>query len=142
MNDFDRLAKDLTDVAGLVPKKAAQAVEQTAVRTRDEWRRLAAGNPYGAQYTRTISYDVDQDGEGGGRGEYSAEVGPDLGRYGGRTGKGGLVPSAGIFDDPINQGDILRPPDHAARDAGRFAEDELERGVEIAVEQSLREKGF
>lgn len=140
---FDGLIRDLSDVAGLVPRKARQAVQQTLMRTRDSWRKAAAGNPFGRQYTASIDYTIkSSDGVMGGSDSASieGEVGPNLQRYGGKTGRGGLVPSAGIFDDPLTA--VSRPPDRARRAAEQFAIEELERGVQIAVEQSLREKGL
>lgn len=140
MSEFDELVtieRDLTQAAGLMPHKAAQAVQQTAVRTRDEWRKLAKENPMGKQYTDAIDYDVREYGAFG-QGVYEAEIGPDLARYGGKTGKGGLVPGLGIFDDPESTPIGVKPV-RARKRAESFAEDELEKGIEIAVRQSLAE---
>lgn len=137
---FDGLIRDLRDVADLVPKKVGQAVQQTAIRTVKEWRRVAGRNPFGRQYTATIDYTLSEPSAFGVT-EFQAEVGPDLARYGGRTGKGGLVPSAGIFDDP-ERSSIRRPPDRSRRQAERFAVGELEKGIQIALDQSLGEKGL
>jgi len=138
--DFEGLVqieRDLTNAAGLMPHKAAQAVEQTGVRTRNEWRKLAKGTPLGEQYTAAIDYTV-RDYSGFGQGVIEAEVGPNLERYGGKTGKGGLVPSAGIFDDPESTPIGVKPIRARVR-AEKFAEEELDRGIEIAVGQSLAE---
>ncbi|MDR6868453.1 hypothetical protein J2Y69_003069 [Microbacterium resistens] len=149
MSDLDALARDLTDLADLVPKRAEQAVQQAALRTRDNWRTKAAGNPLKRQYTATIDYTVGRESSAGVkeiavggavRGTYYAEVGPDLDRYGGTTGKAGLVPSAGIFDDPISP--VRRKPDRARRDAENFAENELSKGIEIALRDSLTDRGL
>lgn len=137
MSDLRLLASDLAALADLVPTKAKQAVQQTAMKSKAEWRRLARGNPLGKQYTSAIDYKLRNED-----GRFEADIGPNLERYGGKTGRGGLVPSAGIFDDPLSAGSIRRPPDRARRSAEKFASDELGRGVDIALEQSLRERGF
>ncbi len=142
-DSFDGLIRDLSGIQGLVPKKARQAVQQTLMRTRDGWRKSAAGNPLGRQYTAAIDYTIESSAGvmgGADSATISGEVGPNLERYGGKTGRGGLVPSAGIFDDPLSS--VSRPPDRARRTAEKFAEEELERGIDIATEQSLRESGF
>jgi hypothetical protein len=136
------LATDIEVAAGVTSKKARQAMQQTAIRTKAEYQKLAAGNPLGRQYTATIDYTIDGVGRGNTSGEITAEVGPNLERYGGKTGKGGLVPSAGIFDDPLSSGSILRPPDRSRRGAEAFAVEELDKGMEIALKQSLEERGL
>lgn len=141
LDEIRQLEVDLTETAGLMAHKAAQAVEQTAVRTKSEWRKLAKRNPLGGRYTSTIDYTVREYGAFG-QGVIEAEVGPNLDRYGGKTGRGGLMPSAGIFDDPLNQGGILRAPDRSRQRAEEFAAEELGRGVEIALRQSLAERNL
>ncbi len=137
LDELGRLAADLRAVANISPVKVRQSLQQTAFKSRDEWRKLAAGNPLGRQYTATIDYTIK-----GGKGDITAEIGPNLKRYGGKTGKGGLVPSAGIFDDPLSQGSIRRAPDRARRAVEKFAADELDKGVKIAIDQSLKELGL
>ncbi|OJU41819.1 MAG: hypothetical protein BGN97_03720 [Microbacterium sp. 69-10] len=144
MSGVEELAaveRDLTGVAGLIPKKAGQAVQQTLIRTRDEWRKLAKGTPMGQQYTASIDYTAGESGVVGGRGVLEGEVGPDIARYGGKTGKGGLVPGMGFFDDPESTPVGVKPV-RARKRAELFAEDELDRGIDIAVEQSLAERGL
>lgn len=139
MSDLEDLARDLTNVARIVPVKVKQSVQQAAMRTKGEWRKLARGNPLGRQYTATIDYTVDDEFSASAA-TFSAEVGPDLERYGGKTGRGGLVPSAGVFDDPISP--VKRKPDRARRGAEQFAARELSKGIEIALDQSLQEHGL
>lgn len=142
MSGFDELTelhRDLTEVPGLVNAKAAQAVEQTAFRTRDEWRKRAKGNPMGEQYTAAIDFTVREYGAFG-QGVYEAEVGPNLARYGGKTGQGGLTPGFGMFDDPEKTPVGVKPV-RARKRAELFADKELDRGIEIAVRQSLGKLG-
>lgn len=133
MSDFDDLARDLTEVTGLVLKEVGKSMKQAGFKTRDEWRKLARGNPLGKQYTDTIDF-TERDYGAFGQGVFEVEVGPDLARYGGKTGKGGLVPSAGIFDDPNSS--VSRPPDRARRRAEKFAGPELEQRLKIAIDRS------
>lgn len=140
MSEFDELMvleRDLTTAAGLMPHKAGQAVQQTAIRTRDEWRKLAKGNTMGSQYTATIDYTAREYGAFG-QGAIEAEIGPDLARYGGKTGKGGLTPGFGIFDDPESTPVGVKPV-RARKRAELFADEELDKGIEIALRQSLAE---
>lgn len=137
MSDIDDLVRDLTDVAGLATKEVRKSMKQAAFKTRDEWRRQARGNPLGQQYTASIDFTENEFG-GFGQGVLEVEIGPNLERYGGRTGKGGLVPSAGIFDDPNSP--VSRAPDRARRRAEKFAGPELEKRIEIAIDQSLKSK--
>jgi hypothetical protein len=133
------LAADLTAVAKASPKKARQAVQQTGIRTKAQWAKDASGNPLGRQYTATIDYTLTGAVSGG---ILDLEIGPNLARYGGKTGPGGLVPSAGIFDDPLSRGGILTPPDRSRRKAEKFASDEMEKGITIALDQILTERGL
>lgn len=140
MSGFEELVeleRDLTKTAGLMPHKAAQAVQQTAMRTKSEWRKHAKGNTMGGQYTATIDYTAREFGAFG-QGVIEAEIGPNIGRYGGRTGKGGLTPGFGFFDDPESTPIGVKPV-RARRRAEKFADEELDKGIEIAVRQSLAE---
>lgn len=140
MSEFEELIeleRDLTTAADLMPHKAAQAVQQTAMNTKDEWRKLAKGNTMGEQYTATIDYTAREYGAFG-QGVIEAEIGPNLGRYGGKTGKGGLTPGFGIFDDPEST-PVGAKPVRARKRAELFADKELDKGIEIALRQSLAE---
>ncbi|WP_144795698.1 hypothetical protein [Microbacterium paludicola] len=143
MIEFEELVeieRDLTTVAGLIPHKAAQAVQQAAIRTKGEWQGQAKGNTMGQQYTATIDYTAREFGAFG-QGVIEAEVGPNLARYGGKTGKGGLTPGFGFFDDPESTPIGVKPV-RARKRAELFADKELDKGIEIAVQQSLAEAKF
>lgn len=134
------LAFDLSEVAKQSGRKARQVIQQTGMRTKAQWRSDAAGNPFGRQYTATIDYTLDGSVTGGA--VASLEVGPNLSRYGGKTGKGGLVPSAGIFDDPLSSGGIRVGPDRSRVKAEKFAVENMATGMEIAMDQLLKERGL
>jgi len=135
VSEFLKLADDLNAVAKESPKKARQVVQQTGIRTKAMWRGAASGNPFGRQYTATIDYTLDGSALGGVLG---VEVGPNLGRYGGKTGTGGLVPSAGIFDDPLSTGGIRTAPDRSRRKAEKFMIENFDTGIRIAMDQILK----
>lgn len=140
MSGFDELKvleRDLTTAAEVMPHKAAQAVQQTAMHTKEEWQEQAEGNTMGKQYSAAIDYTVREYGAFG-QGVIEAEIGPNLSRYGGKTGKGGLTPGFGFFDDPESTPIGVKPV-RARRRAEKFAEQELDKGLEIALRQSLAE---
>lgn len=137
------LVADLTEIPQVIHKKAEQAIQQTGIRTKKEWAEDAKKTMpkrIARQYAPTIDYEAREFGAFG-QGQYLVDIGPNLGRYGGKTGEGGLVPSMGIFDDPQSQGTITTPPSHSRRRAETFAATELVKGLEIAVEQSLKKLG-
>lgn len=140
MSDLDKLFHDLTALADIMPAEVEKSLEQTSFKVRDEWRKLAAGNTMGKQYTNTIDF-TQRDYGAFGQGVYESEIGPDLARYGGKTGKGGLVPSAGIYDDP-EKTPIGVKPVRARKRAEIFAESELQSRIDIAVQRSHRSRGL
>lgn len=140
MSELVQLERDLTELADLVPAEIPGVMQQVGMNTKNRWIELAAGNPLGRQYTATIDYELRGVGAFG-QGVFSMEIGPNLARYGGRTGKGGLVPSAGIFDDPLATPMGARP-DRSRREAEKFAAEDLVRGIEVAIERSLARTRF
>ena len=140
-SEFDKLNLDLTEAANIDNLQASQIVQQAAFRTKESWAKDAAKGVMGAQYAPTIDYELKEYG-GFGQGVYSAEIGPNLARYGGLTGKGGLTPSSGIFDDPQSSGGISATPTRARPKAEKFAEKDLEKGVQIAIDKTLKRLGL
>ena len=140
-SQLDALAQDLTEIPGLINAKAKQAVQHVALNTKKSWAADAKKGPRGGRYAPTIDYEECEFG-GFGQGVFEAEIGPNLARYGGKTGKGGLIPSLGILDDPESSGGIRTTPSRARRRAEKFAAKDLVKGIEIAVEQSLKKAGL
>ena len=149
-SQLNALAQDLTEIPHLINAKAKQAVQQAAMNTKKSWAAdaLKTMPAMGKQYAPTIDYEEREFG-GFGQGVFAAEIGPNLARYGGKTGVGGLTPSMGVLDDP--QGNaaragwavgISKPPSRARRRAEKFAAKDLVKGIEIAAQQSLREAGL
>ena len=140
-SEFDKLNLDLTEAANIDNLQASQIVQQAAMNTKESWAKDAAKGVMGAQYAPSIDYELKEYG-GFGQGVYSAEIGPNLARYGGLTGKGGLTPSFGIFDDPQSSGGISATPTRARPKAEKFAEKDLEKGVQIAIDKTLKRSGL
>lgn len=139
--ELTELYQDLTEVPHLINDFAEKAVSVAAEHTKKSWQADAKKGPRGARYAPTIDYEKREFGAFG-QGVYAADIGPNLARYGGKTGKGGLIPSLGILDDPESSGGIRTTPSRARRRAEKFAAEDLVKGVEIAVEQSLKKAGL
>jgi hypothetical protein len=135
------LAADLDGVADVFARKLGQAVQQTGIKTKKFWAddaRKKAGKRtrrYGASidYTMTRSTAF-------GIVHVQAEIGPNLARYGGKSGKGGLQPSLGVLE--LAPGGIKAAPRESIRRAFAFAEQELQVGVEIAIRQTQEAHGL
>jgi len=138
-DDFglDALAKDLTHLANIMTNEVTKSMQQVGMTTKKVHQKAARKGPMGAQYAPTIDYTVREYGAFG-QGVIEVEIGPNLARYGGKTGKGGLVPSMGILDDPEATGSIATPPSRARRVAEKFAETEVIKRLEMAVDQSAK----
>ena len=140
-SQLDKLNLDLTEAANIDNLQAKQIIQQAAMNTKKSWAKDAAKGVMGAQYAPTIDYTLHEYGAFG-QGVYAAEIGPNLARYGGLTGKGGLTPSFGIFDDPESSGGISATPTRARPKAEKFAEKDLEKGVQIAIDKTLKRLGL
>jgi len=131
-SELHRLAADLGEMADLAPKLVKKAVQQTAIKTKKEWQadaRRKAGRKT-RKYAPSIDYTENRSAAFGVN-VFSAEVGPNLSRYGG---KGGLQPSLGILEESGVKGGGR----NSIRVAERFAETELEKGIDLAIEESQR----
>lgn len=140
-SDLNRLAADLTKQAGIISAEVRLSMQQTAMETKKFYAADAAKGVLGKQYSDSIDYTESESGSLG-NGSLRVDVGPNLARYGGKTGKGGLVPSFGIFDDPQSSGGIRKAPSRARQRAEKFAEKELVKRLEIAVDESLKKSGL
>lgn len=139
-SELDALVQDLRDVPNLANAEVKKSMQQTAMETKKSYQADAKKGSRGRQYAPTIDYEITGVGTGNRGGEINVEVGPNLGRYGGKTGKGGLVPSLGILDDP--QSGIRGTPSRARRRAEKFAAEEMVKRIEIAADESLKKLGL
>ena len=136
------LAADLAAIAGTMPGKARQAFQQTLIRTKKSYAddaKKSMPKSVAKRYTPTIDYTLSK---GETPDTLEGEVGPNIERYGGKSGKGGLLPSFGFLDDPDAAGGIRTAPSRARQRAEKFAAEELVKGIEIAAEQSMKARGL
>ncbi|MFF8817268.1 hypothetical protein ACF07D_04620 [Leucobacter sp. NPDC015123] len=137
-DDLDGLIHDL----GEFPKHAGRFVESalkgTAQGMKEDWQDLAKGPSGGhaRQYPPSIDYDITKSEFP----RFEAEVGPNLSRYGGKTGKGGLTPSLGILEEA--NGGVMAAPQNLRADVVRANETDFVRGMEKAREDALRRAGL
>lgn len=135
-----QLFTDLTEIAELVPREVERSVQQTAIEGKKTWQadaRSKAGKRT-RRYAASIDYSIRSYG-GFGQILYEAQIGPNLARHGGKTGKGGLIPSLGILEETPGIRGGGRKSIQVAFD---FVEKELERRVGIAVDQSMKRRNL
>lgn len=120
MTDFSELAAlaaDLSDAPAEVVPFARKAVEVTARRVKDDWRKGADRTGLHG-YAASVDYDM--------KSGIAAEIGPNPEK---NQGVFGLVEDA--------NGDVKSAPQHAGRDALEANEEDFCRGLEIAVADGL-----
>lgn len=132
-SELNALTQDLGSVPTSSIPKIRQAVEIAARKTKDAWRQTAAplSGRHARQYPASIDYELELNTDG----EISAEIGPNLTRYGGKTGQGGLAPSLGILEDA--PGGVRARPQRARQKAAQVGADDLETGLAKALEDLL-----
>lgn len=134
-------AANLSQEANIITGEVRKSVQQTAMEVKKRWAadaRRAFGR-LGRQYAPTIDYTLSEDGEEGGAGSLEAEIGPNLARYGGKTGPGGLVPGYGRFEEA--PGGVRGRPRGSVRRVEAFAGTEFEKRLQMAVERSQSRSG-
>lgn len=134
-------AANLSQEADLITGEVRKSVQQTAMAVKKRWAsdaRRAFGS-LGGRYAPTIDYTLSEDGEEGGAGSFEAEIGPNLARYGGQSGAGGLVPSLGLLEEA--KGGVRGPARGSVRRVEEFAGTEFEKRLLMAVERSQSRSG-
>lgn len=130
-DDLSRLAADMS----AAPKSAwpliGKALGVTALRVKNDWNEnLGGGRNQGSAFKhigRTVDFDIKPlPGSTG----LDAEIGPNLGKLQGAM--------AGWFEE----GQANIPALHPGYDAMKKNEDDFERGLARAVEDSLRKAGL
>lgn len=128
-DDLDRLVHDL----GEFPKHAGRFVESalkgTAQGMKEDWQDLAKGPSGGhaKRYPTSIDYDITTSEFP----QYSAEVGPNLGRTQGPL---------GILEEA--NGGVKAAPQNLRANVVRANETDFVRGMEKAREDALRRAGL
>ena len=126
-SDFAKLAADLGEVHKNVGPFVRKAVEVSARRVRDDWRKNAQGMPHAPAFPYSISYDI----KGGNaiRGsQIDAEVGPDKGR------------PQGALGNLIEYGSKKNPAQGLGLGALQHNQEDFVHGLELA-EEDARKKG-
>jgi len=136
-SEVAKLAHDLSSTANASRERVGQAVQQAAINTSKEWKKDTRQKfpikRLAGRYERSVSYDLDSS-MGLTKGEFRAEIGPDADRD--KVGK------FGALDDPEGRSFIGRAPSRARQRAEVFASRDLEKGIEIAVDQTLKAMGL
>lgn len=128
-SDVLKLAADLGEVPDKAGPNIRKAVEVTARKVKDEWRKDVAGSSLAPGGDRAISYDL-KGGNAVRGSEISAEIGPEL------RGAGSLV---GLLEYGVP--DRNGPRGYGAAALERNQED-FQKGLEIALEQAEKAAGL
>ena len=123
------LSRDLASADKRVVDNVEKALKVTSMNVKKSWQKKAARKGL-KQYAATVDFEVHQSFAFGGAAVQS-EIGPNMTRYRGKVGKGGLVAAMGFIEEA--KGDIAAAPQHAGRDALAENADDFERGINIAI---------
>lgn len=124
LSELNMLAADLSGAGTRVRPLVRKALQVTAHKIRDDWRANAgvdAPQGFVKSYPSSITYDTRELA-----GSVEAEIGPEVGRAGGTAGF-------------LEEGTVLRPPQHAGRNALEANEDDFVKGLEIAAMDALED---
>lgn len=119
-DELRSLAADLSAAPAIAARNINSAVQYTATEIKTDWRQGAetsGDEGISARYAESIDYDMVY-----GPNVIGAEIGPNLGRRGGR---------AGFLEDA--PGRVQAPAQHAGRDALHANEADFHEGLEIAL---------
>lgn len=120
-----RFEVDLTGATDESLPNIKKAIGISALKGKRAWQDAARGRRYLKAYVPSIDYDpVDSN--------FETELGPNLNR----KGAGGL----GIVED--SPGGVRGRPQRNYVNAEKVIEEDLPRGVQIAIDQALREVGL
>ncbi len=122
--EIDRLAVDLGNAPVTAGRYLRAAVDKNAHDIRDTWREKATGLAHAPAFPYSITYDVEVF-RGFGSSVIQAEIGPDKERNQGALGN--LIEYGSVNNPPMGLG-------HAALEENQA---DLERGVDLAITDSL-----
>lgn len=131
------LTSDLGRLVDVTEFEVKKSVQQAGMDGRKAWQNDAKSSygRWGRQFAASIDYEEGEFGKTG-YGGFAVEIGPNLTRYGGKTGEGGLIPSLAFLDE-ANGGVTARPRGTRER-FEPVAEKILAEKMDIAVAESLR----
>jgi len=128
---LDKLAADLGTVPDGSGKRIRQAVEVGARNVKGAWKTKISGSRGVSRGAASISYDIKGSAAASGS-EVSAEIGPVL------SGPGGQGPIVGLIE--------MGTPTLAPRGYGLAAlkeeQEDLEKGLDLAIDQALKAAGL
>lgn len=130
-SDLSRLVADLGDVPQRSGRNLRTAIEVTARHVRDDTRTAASGSTSFPDFPRSITYDIEGAGSRGTGSQLTAEIGPD--RQRGYPGNWGAI---------LEYGSVNSAPRGYLHGALQRNEDDFERGIERAVDDSLKSLGL
>jgi len=133
-SELNTLAADIGAVPDAVIPQVRQAVEITARHIKDDAQAYAAKGPISARsYSRSIDYEMELDTDS----EISAQIGPNLGKYGRLTRsigrkpvRGGIAAAFGF----VEEGGARVAPQRNLQRAERDNLADFERGILKATE--------
>lgn len=139
-SDFSRLAADIRHVPAVTSVYLRPAMEGIAAAIQDTARENATGLAHAPRFPSSITYDFVGDSSGGGAlGAFIArahdydlevEIGPDKER------------PQGALGNLIEYGSVKNPPQGIMHGALQAHENELERDISKAIEDSHRAAGL
>lgn len=128
-SDLVVLADDLDGAADGAAENIVKAVEVSARNVKDDWKDSAKGMAHAPAFPFSITYDLEGESSMSGS-SVSAEIGPDKGR------------KQGALGNLIEYGSSNNPPQGLGHGALQREEKGFQRGVEKAVDDSLKASGL
>jgi len=128
---LDKLSADLGTVPDGSGKRIRQAVEVGARNVKDSWKTKISGSRGVSRGAASISYDIKGTAAASGS-EVSAEIGPVL------SGPGGQGPIVG----QVEMGTPTLAPRGYGLAALKEEEADLEKGLDLAIDQALKAAGL
>jgi len=125
-----KLARDIGQVPANSGERLRQATEITSRRIKDAWREKLSGSEQLKHLPRAVDYDLGSGVTRGGGGEITSEIGFDKARTQGPLG------SISEYGTPRTPGRGFGAASLAEN------EEDFERGVEQAIDESLKELGL
>ena len=140
--DFAEMYQLGADIEAASRLEVRRSMQQTAIETKKFWQndaRRTFPKVIAGRYAPTIDY-TDLRTLAADDNTYRVDIGPNLDRFGGKTGKGGLLPSLGILEDAT--GGVRGRPRGSIDRALAFAQAEFVERMQLAVDQTMRTRGL
>jgi hypothetical protein len=122
-SEISQLAADLGDAPKTIGKNLRSAVGRTAHRVRDDWRENVSDLSHLPQLPSKISYDLIAT-PGPVQSEITAEIGP-------------VNEGQGSLGGKLEYGSVNNPPRGDGHAALQRNEEDFQRGIEAAIEDSM-----